>query len=294
MPSRLNHAVRRPPVFAGLALVATLASGLAFAGCGTSSAGGDPSAAPVALKVFAAASLTEAFTAMQPSFQAAHRNVTISYNFGGSDTLATQIAQGAPADVFASANTKQMDTVVKGGQVAGASAQTFAHNRLVVIYPTANPANLRTLQDLARPHLKLDLAASTVPVGQYALDFLTKASADPAYGASFKADVLKNVVSYETDVKVVLAKVSLGEADAGIVYTTDAATKSGSVGTISIPDNLNSIAVYPIAPIAGSAHADLAAQFVGYAGSPDGQATLTRYGFLPANSGPRYTPPSGS
>jgi molybdate transport system substrate-binding protein len=289
-PTQIGHRISR---HAAIALVATFACSIAFAGCGAA-ASGDPPATSVTLKVFAAASLTEAFTAMQSAFQAAHRSVTISYNFGGSDTLATQIAQGAPADVFASANAKQMDTVVKGGQVSGASVQTFAHNRLVVVYPKANPANLHTLQDLAKPHLKLDLAASTVPVGQYALDFLTKASADPAYGASFKADVLKNVVSYETDVKVVLAKVNLGEADAGIDYTTDAATKAGSVGTIGIPDSLNSIAVYPIAPIAGSAHADLAAQFVSYVNSPDGQATLARYGFLPGSEGPRYTPPSGS
>jgi len=247
----------------------------------------------VTLKVFAAASLYEAFTEMQTKFQAAHSNVTISYNFGGSDTLATQITLGAAADVFASANTTQMNVVVKAGQVTGTSIQTFAHNRLVVIYPKANPAHVQTLQDLAKSGLRLDLAASTVPVGQYAIDFLTKASADPAFGASFKANVLKNVVSYETDVKVVLAKVSLGEADAGIVYTTDAATKSDSVGTITIPDSLNSIAVYPIAPVKASGHADVAAQFVAYVNATDGQMVLAKFGFLPGRSGPQYAPPAG-
>jgi molybdate transport system substrate-binding protein len=275
-------------------LAASLVSMLALGACGASTAGGGTSAAPMTLNVFAASSLTEAFTAMQATFQAAHRNVTITYNFGGSDTLATQITQGAPADVFASANTKQMDVVVKGGEVTGASVKTFAHNRLVVIYPKANPAHLQTLQDLAKPNLKLDLAANTVPVGQYALDFLTKASADPAFGADFKANVLKNVVSYETDVKAVLTKVSLGEADAGIVYTTDAATQADSVETIAIPDALNSIAVYPIAPVKNSMHVDLAAQFTDYVSSSDGQAALAKSGFLPGASGPQYTPPAGS
>jgi molybdate transport system substrate-binding protein len=275
-----------------LSLVAGLASALVLGGCGALSAGGNTSDAPVTLNVFAAASLTEAFTEIQTKFQTAHANVTITYNFGGSDTLATQITQGAPADVFASANTKQMDVVVKAGQVTGASVQTFAHNRLAVIYPKANPAHLQTLQDLAKSGLRLDLAASTVPVGQYAIDFLTKASADPAFGASFKANVLHNVVSYETDVKIVLTKVSLGEADAGIVYTTDAATKSDSVGTIAIPDNLNSIAVYPIAPVKTSGHADVAAQFVAYVNATDGQKVLAKYGFLPGSSGLQYAPPA--
>jgi molybdate transport system substrate-binding protein len=275
-----------------LPLVAGLVGILALGACGSSTTGSDTTAAPVTLTVFAASSLTGAFTTIQTKFQAAHRNVTITYSFGGSDTLATQITQGAPADVFASANTNQMDVVVKGGEVVGTSVTTFAHNRLVVIYPKANPANVQTLQDLAKPGLKLDLAASTVPVGQYALDFLTKASADPAFGANFKTNVLKNVVSYETDVKTVLTKVSLDEADAGIVYTTDAATESGSVGTITIPDNLNSIAVYPIAPVKTSAHTDVAAQFAAYVTSSDGQAVLAQYGFLPGVSGAQYTPPT--
>jgi len=275
-----------------LLVVVGLASTLVLGGCGASSAGGNTSVAPVTLNVFAAASLTEAFNEIATTFHTAHTNVTITYNFGGSDTLATQITQGAPADVFASANTKQMDVVVKAGQVTGVSVQTFAHNHLVVIYPKANPAHVQTLQDLAKSGLRLDLAASTVPVGQYALDFLTKASADPAFGASFKTNVLNNVRSYETDVKFVLTKVSLGEADAGIVYTTDAATKSDSVGTITIPDSLNTIAVYPIAPVNASGHATVAAQFVSYVNGPDGQRVLAKYGFLPPSSGPQYVPPT--
>ncbi len=273
-------------------ILAGLGLAMALGGCGGSPGGGRSGPAPVRLNVFAAASLTEAFTAIAGSFHAAHPNVTVVYNFGGSDTLATQIVQGAPADVFASANATQMDVVVKSGQVAGSSVETFAHNRLVVIYPKANPAGLRTLQDLARPGVKLDLAASAVPVGQYALDYLTKASADPAFGAGYKAGVLHNVVSYETDVKLVLAKVSLGEADAGIVYATDAATKADSVTTLAIPDALNSLAIYPIAPLKSAAQAKVAAQFVSTVASAAGQATLARYGFIAGDSGPPYSPPA--
>ncbi len=276
-----------------LLLAAGLVAALVLAGCGASASPTGNSNDPVTLNVFAAASLTEAFGEIGTTFHAAHPGVTVSYNFGGSDTLATQIAQGAPADVFASANAAQMDVVVKGGGVDGASVRTFAHNRLVVIYPAANPAGIATLQDLAKKGVKIDLAASTVPAGKYALDFLTKAGADPAFGPSYKAEVLQNVVSYETDVRLVLTKVSLGEADAGIVYTTDAATKAGAVGTLAIPDALNSIAVYPIAPVKSSAHASLAAQFVAYVASAEGQGALAQHGFLPGGSGAQYVPPAG-
>lgn len=264
----------------------------ALAGCGSQSSGATTFASPATLNVFAAASLTAAFGNIGTAFEKAHANVKVVNNFGGSDTLAAQITQGAPADVFASANAAQMNVVVKGGQIDGASVKTFAHNRLVVIYPTANPAHLQTLQDLANPSVTIDLAASSVPVGGYALDFLAKASADPSFGADYKANVLKNVVSYETDVKVVLTKVSLGETDAGIVYTTDAVTETGKVGTINIPDALNDIALYPIAPVKSSAHTTLAQQFVDYVDSSAGQATLAKYGFIAGSTGAQYAPPA--
>lgn len=274
-----------------VALIATLAW---LAGCGAQAAGNDAQgSSSTVLRVFAAASLTDAFGEIGADFAQVNHGVTLSDNFGGSDTLAAQIAQGAPADVFASANVAQMSAVVKGGQVDAASVKTFAHNRLVVIYPAANPAHLRSLQDLANPGVKIDLAAQSVPAGQYALDFLTKASVDPSFGSAYKSSVLKNVVSYETDVKAVLAKVSLGEADAGIVYTTDAATKAASVGTLAIPDSLNSIAVYPIAPLKASAHRAAAQAFVDYLTSPQGQAVLAKYGFLAGSDGPQYPPPTG-
>jgi molybdate transport system substrate-binding protein len=266
---------------------------LALSGCGgSSSGGGGTTAAPVTLNVFAAASLQAAFTKIGDQFHTAHSNVTTTFNFAGSDALATQINQGAPADVFASANTAQMDVVVKAGGIDGAKATTFAHNRLVVVVPKNNTAKITTLQDLAKPGVKIVLAAKTVPVGGYALTFLTKASADPTFGASYQANVLKNVVSYEADVKSVLTKVSLGEADAGIVYTTDAQTTVDSTSTIPIPDAFNVIATYPIGVVKNSTSATTAQQFVDYVNSADGQAVLAQYGFVAGSSGPQYKPAS--
>ncbi len=174
-----------------------------------------------------------------------------------------------------------MDALVQSGQVNGGASQVFARNRLIVIYPEDNPAGLMTLQDLAKPGVKLVLAAKEVPVGQYALQFLDKAAADSAFGASFRAHVLKNVVSYEENVKAVLTKVTLGEADAGIVYASDITGTTGAkVGRIHIPDDLNVIAVYPIAPIKDAAHAAVAERFVTYVLSANGQAILIKYGFI--------------
>jgi molybdate transport system substrate-binding protein len=245
-----------------------------------------PTAAAQTLTVFAAASLTDAFNAIGKNFQAANPGTTVTFNFAGSQQLAQQIGQGAPADVFASANTAQMNVVIKSGQVISGTPRTFVRNRLVAIYPTANPGGLTKLQDLAKPGLKLVLADKSVPVGGYALDFLAKASASPDFTATYSPTVLANVVSYETDVKQVLAKVVLGEADAGIVYTTDVTPDAAAkVGRLDIPDTLNTIATYPIATIKGSANAALAQKFVDYVLSPDGQAVLAQFGFIPPTGG---------
>ena len=241
-------------------------------------------AASGTLNVFAAASLTAAFGTIGKNFEAANPGSRVVFNFAGSNDLAAQIGKGAPADVFASANDAQMQVVVKSGQVAADSYRAFARNRLVVIYSTSNPARLTRLQDLAQPGVKVVLAAKEVPVGQYALDFLTKANADPSFGATYKGSVIKNVVSYETDVKAVLAKVMLGEADAGIVYATDVTMDAATrTGRFEIPDALNTLAVYPIAAIATSDHSDLAKKFVDYVLGADGQAALVKYGFISAN-----------
>jgi molybdate transport system substrate-binding protein len=287
--------MRRLRTRASLAFLLVVLCAL-LAACGSDTAAGGSSAAqPITLNIFAAASLKDAFTAIGKSFHTAHSNVTLTFNFAGSDTLAQQITQGgAPADVFASANTAQMNVVVKGGDIDGGKVKVFTHNRIEVIFPKSNPAHIQSLQDLARPRLKLVLAAPAVPAGQYARDFLTHAGKDASFPAGYKDAVLKNVVSSEADVKSVLAKVALGEADAGIVYTTDAATQVSALGTLAIPDNLNTIAVYPIGVIKGSKQAATAQQFVDAVLAPDGQATLARFGFLPASQGPQYVPPAGA
>jgi len=238
-------------------------------------------AAGTTLNVFAAASLTDAFKAIAPAFEAAHPGVTIVYNFAGAQQLAAQINEGAPADVFASANTKQMDVVVASSKVVSGTSQVFVRNRLAVIVPEANPAKITSLKDLANPGLKLIFEAKAVPAGQYTLDVLTKASKLPEYTEAFSATVLANVVSYEDNVRSVLSKIALGEGDAGVVYTTDAATQADTVTTVDIPDNLNVIATYPIAPLAGSASPELAKAFVDYVLSPEVQQVLAKYGFIP-------------
>lgn len=238
--------------------------------------------APATLTIFAAASLSDAFKEIGAQFRVAHPGLDLSFNFAGSDQLAQQIIQGAPADVFASANMKQMNVIIQAGAATSGSEHIFARNRLVLIYPHNNPAQLQSLADLTKPGLKLVLANKNVPAGAYALDFLAKASQLPSYTATYSPTVLKNVVSYEENVRVVLSKVALGEADAGIVYTTDATSiKDGSIGVFEIPDELNTLASYPIVVTTHAYSAELAQAFVAYVLSPEGQNILKKYGFIP-------------
>jgi len=236
----------------------------------------------VTLTVVAAASLTEVFAELGRQFEASYPGVRVEFSFAGSQQLAQQLAAGAPADVFASASQKYADSAIASGRVEKGSWKTFATNRLVVIYPKANPAGLKQLGDLSKPGLKLVLAAKEVPVGQYSLDFLDKASKDPGFGPAFRDNVLKNVVSYEDNVKSLLTKVVLAEADAGIVYTTDVTPyAAGKVSRLDIPDTLNVIASYPVAAIRDSPHPDLASAFVELLLAPAGQRILAEYGFIP-------------
>ncbi len=237
------------------------------------------------LTVLAAASLTESFTELGKTFESQNPGVKVAFSFGGSQQLVQQLDQGADADVFASASAKYMDAAVTSKRVNKADAKTFVKNRLVVIFPKDNPAGIKELKDLAKSGLKLDLADKSVPVGQYTLDFLDKAAKDPGFDPAFKGSVLKNVVSYEDNVKSVVTKVFLGEVDAGIVYVTDiTADAAAKLGRLDIPDALNTVATYPIAPISDSANPDLAAAFVALVLSPDGQAVMAKYGFIPAAS----------
>jgi molybdate transport system substrate-binding protein len=243
---------------------------------------GNPATSAQTLTVLAAASLTESFGELGKLFESQNKGVTLSFSFAGSQALAEQLVQGARADVFASASSKTMTSAVDAKRVIAEDVKTFALNKLVVILPRDNPGNITTLKDLGKAGLKLDLADKSVPVGQYALDFLTKASADDGFGADFKEKVLKNVVSYEENVKAVVTKVSLGEADAGIVYFTDiTASAAEKTKSITIPDGLNVIAKYPIAVVSDSQNMPLARAFVDLLLSAEGQAVLAKYGFLP-------------
>jgi molybdate transport system substrate-binding protein len=234
---------------------------------------------PKTLHVFAAASLTDAFTEIGENFEAVNPGTAVAFNFAGSQALRTQIEEGAPADVFASANKTEMETLIADSLVSQDTSQQFLNNKLVVILPASNPAGLEKLEDLAKPRFKLVLAAEEVPVGKYARQVLDNMNGQ--FGSEFKDKVLANVVSNEDNVKQVVSKVQLGEADGGIVYTSDAVAASG-LRIIEIPDDLNVIAQYPIAALAKSKNADLAKAFITYVLSADGQAVLEKWGFAPA------------
>lgn len=234
------------------------------------------------LVVFAAASLDTAYTEIGAAFSAAHPDTTFSFNFAGSQQLAHQLAQGAPGDLFAAANQRQMQAVVDAGRVARDAPQIFATNRLVVILPAANPAQITALADLARPGVRLVLAAAAVPVGGYALAFLDHAAAAPEFGPAYREGVLANTVSYEENVAAVVSKVALGEADAGIVYASDIANDADTVAHLTIPDHLNVVAEYPLAVLSDAAQPGLAQAFVAFVLGPEGQAILAKHGFLPA------------
>ena len=259
-------------------LVACGAPGLAE---GSTPATGSPPPATGRLTVFAAASLTDAFNDLGKSFAATPSGAQVRFSYAGSPTLRTQLAQGARADLFASADEPNMQGAQQDGTIASAPT-IFVSNRLVVIVPKSNPAGITTLQDLGRPGVKLVLAAPNVPVGNYARQSLTRMGGDPSFGAGFTQHALANVVSNETDVKQVVAKVQLGEADAGIVYSSDVTVAvRPQVTVIAIPDQYNVVARYPIAVVKGSGNPAAARAFIDYLLSPVGQATLERYGFIP-------------
>jgi len=226
--------------------------------------------------------LTDAFAEIGEAFSAMHPETTVVFNFAGSNQLATQIGEGAPADIFASANETQMGAAIEQGRIISGTQQTFARNRLVVITPGDNPADLTSLGDLATPGTKIVFAAAEVPVGRYTQLFLAKATADGSFGAGYQEALLANVVSYEANVRAVLTKVTLGEADAGVVYRSDVGAASAMLQQIEIPDHLNTIAYYPIAPLADSENLAAAQQFIEYLLAAEGQALLVRHGFMPA------------
>src|SRR5215207_7656298 len=232
------------------------------------------------LTVFAAASLSDAFEAIEQELEAATPNLSITYNFGGSQGLVTQLEEGAQADVFASANMAQMEAAIEANLVANAPVP-FVHNRLAIVTPADNPADIESAADLGKEGILLVLAQSEVPAGRYARESDCLMATDSAtFGSDFVERVAANVVSEEEDVRDVLAKVALGEADAGIVYVSDAVAAGDQFHVVDIPVELNVIATYPVAVLADGDQA-LGSAFVAYLISEEGQSLLERYGFQP-------------
>lgn len=210
--------------------------------------------------------MTDSFKALGTSFQQQHSGVRVEFNFAGTPTLVTQIENGASADVFASADTANMDKLRGEGLVKG-SAAVFAHNKLEIVVAPGNPKHIASLSDLAKPSVIYISAGPTVPAGKYAAQALAK------------ADVSVTPKSLETDVKSVVSKIELGEADAGIVYVTDVKAAGDKVSGVTIPDMQNVVATYPIAAVGSNL---TASSFLEFVVSSSGQAILERYGFLPA------------
>jgi len=260
----------------GLIMVALAAA--AMAGCSSTTspapAGGSSPSSPAAsspasatgtITVFAASSLKETFTKLGSQFEAAHPGDTVKFSFGASSTLATQITSGAPADVFASAAPKNMDTVVTAGDAS--SPQDFAKNTAEIAVPPSNPANVTSVNDLAKSSVKTALCQPKVPCGVVA-------------AAVFKnAGITVKPVTLQPDVKSVLSQVELGNVDAGVVYVTDVMAAGSKVKGVMIPANVNASTTYPIAAISGSKEMSIAQAFVAYVLSPAGQSVLSAAGF---------------
>jgi len=218
------------------------------------------------LLVSAAASLTDAFGEVEPAFEEENPDVDVVLNLGSSSALREQVLEGAPADVFASANTSNMDQVAQAGELSG-EAEIFVTNSLQIAVPTGNPAGVTGLEDFAREELLTGLCAEDVPCGDFGRQALENAGISPSIDTN------------EPDVRALLTKIEAGELDAGITYVTDVRSSSGTVEGIEIPAEVNVVAEYPIATLAGAPNADAAAAWVEFVLSDEGQAILTSYGF---------------
>jgi molybdate transport system substrate-binding protein len=261
-----NYRLATVAAVASLALAAACGSdGSTSAGSGSSPAAPGSGAASGTVTVFAAASLTESFTTLGRQFEAAHPGTTVKFNFGASSSLAENINQGAPADVFASASPKNMQQVVDAD---GASdSKTFARNVMQIAVPPDNPAGVREVTDLARSNVKVALCQPQVPCGAVAQQVFKN------------ANITVTPVTQGADVKAVLTTVQLGEVDAGMVYRTDVRAAGTKVKGIEIPADQNASTSYPIAALTEAPNPAGAAAFVDYVLSPDGEKVLERAGF---------------
>jgi molybdate transport system substrate-binding protein len=240
-------------------IVTTFVLGMVVA-CSASSVGGE-------LLVSAAASLTDAFAEVESAFEEENRDVDVVLNLGSSSALREQILEGAPADVFASANTSNMDQVADAGELSG-EAEIFVTNSLQIAVPTGNPAGVTGLEDFAREELLIGLCVEDVPCGDFGRQALDNAGVTPSIDTN------------EPDVRALLTKIEAGELDAGITYVTDVLSTSGTVEGLEIPAEVNVVAEYPIATLAGAPNPVTAAAWVEFVLSDEGQAILTSYGFI--------------
>jgi molybdate transport system substrate-binding protein len=228
------------------------------------------------LTVLAASSLTDAFGELESTFEEQNQGIEVTTSFASSSDLLTQIQQGAPGDVFASADEAKMETAVEEGLVDGLTI--FARNSPVVIVPANNPADIQDFQDLAQVQAQLVLAEDGVPIAEYAEDVL--ANADSQYGAGFGQTVLDKIVSREANVRASGNRVALGEADATFVYRSDVTEDiRDQVQVIEVPENIDVPATYPIAAIVESQHPELAQEWIDLVMSDEGQGVLEEYGF---------------
>ncbi|MGB1274118.1 MAG: molybdate ABC transporter substrate-binding protein [Nannocystaceae bacterium] len=225
------------------------------------------------LQVYAAASLTDAFADLETAFETAHPGSDISLTFAGSQVLRLQIEHGAAADVFASANAHHMQALVAAGRID--RSDVFAHNELVVIVPSDNPAGIETIDDLVRAQ-RFVIGSQHVPIGVYAHKVIDQIGHQR--GRDVQATIESHIVSEESNVRLIRAKVELGEADAALVYRTDAVSSAG-VRTIAIPAAFNVRAQYPIGIVADSKKPALAKAWLAFLGSAEGQKILTKHGF---------------
>ena len=245
----------------------------------TATSAAAPSAAPAALTIYGAASLKGVLDKVKTAYETANPGSTLTISTDSSATLETQIEQGAPADVFLSADTTNPKKLVDKGLAAGA-AVTFAGNKLTLIVPTANPAGIKTAADLAKTGVKVIAAGDAVPITKYATQLVTNLAKVADYPADFAAKYSANIASKEDNVKAIVAKIELGEGDAGIVYVTDAKA-SAKVTTIDVPDTANVPATYAGVVVKASKDAAAAQAFLTWFVDPDGQAILSTFGFLP-------------
>jgi len=278
------YSIRSKLVVLACAFAVTLAPVSCGGGGGGSSEGGNSGGGGGerggTLTILAASSLTDAFGELGNTFEERNQGVEVKQTFGASSDLLAQIEQGAPADVFASAAEEEMDTAAEDGLVAG-TPRVFVKNREVIMVPRDNPAGINSLRAMARPDIKLVLAAKDVPAADYAVEILGKANRE--YGPGFEQDVLSNVVSREADVRAAVNRVVVGDGDATFGYASDYTPDiRNKVKVIKIPPDLNIIATYPIASLKDAEDPELARKWVDLVTSEEGQKVLERWNFEPA------------